>query len=97
MRGWMPPRAPTCAAASDNGGGAGLAPRSPSTTSRLPMSLPAVFPDPDPRPQPPEEPGPNECCGSGCPLCVLDLYSDELQRYRAALVAWQQRHPEATD
>lgn len=45
----------------------------------------------------PEEPGPNECCGSGCPLCVLDLYSDELQRYRAALAAWKQRHPEATD
>lgn len=42
-------------------------------------------------------PGPNECCGSGCPLCVLDLYSDELQRYRAALAAWNQRHPEATD
>ena len=51
----------------------------------------------DPRPLPPEEPGPNECCGSGCPLCVLDLYSDELRRYREALVAWKQRHPEAID
>jgi hypothetical protein len=28
-------------------------------------------------------------------LCVLDLYSDELQRYRAALAAWQVRHPDA--
>lgn len=72
-------------------------PRPPFITSRPPMSLPAAFPDPDPRPQPPEEPGPNECCGSGCPLCVLDLYSDELQRYRAALAAWQVRHPDTTD
>ncbi|WP_164087317.1 oxidoreductase-like domain-containing protein [Stenotrophomonas maltophilia] len=52
-------------------------------------------PDPDPRPLPPQEPGPNECCGSGCPLCVLDLYADELQRYRKALAEWQARHPEA--
>ncbi|MDR6093832.1 MULTISPECIES: oxidoreductase-like domain-containing protein [Stenotrophomonas] len=51
--------------------------------------------DPDPRPIPPEAPGPNECCGSGCPLCVLDLYSEELQRYRQALAAWLLRHPEA--
>lgn len=25
-----------------------------------------------------EEFGLNECCGSGCLLCVLDLYVDEL-------------------
>ena len=48
----------------------------------------------DPRPEPPEEPGPNECCGSGCPLCVLDLYSEELQRYREALAAWRGRNPD---
>jgi hypothetical protein len=66
----------------------------PPTPSCLPMSQPAAPPT-DPRPQPPEEPGPNECCGSGCPLCVLDLYSDELQRYRAALAAWMLRHPDA--
>ena len=46
---------------------------------------------------PPEEPGPNECCGSGCPLCVLDLYADELARYRQALAEWRQRHPQAED
>lgn len=51
----------------------------------------------DPRPTPPEEPGPNECCGSGCPLCVLDLYSEELTRYRQALEAWKQRNPEAAE
>ena len=59
------------------------------------MPDPALPADADPRPLPPEEPGPNECCGSGCPLCVLDLYSEELQRYRAALAAWKLRHPEA--
>nr|WP_219626122.1 oxidoreductase-like domain-containing protein [Stenotrophomonas maltophilia] len=62
-------------------------PRSPFPTVSVP--------DPDPRPLPPEEPGPNECCGSGCPLCVLDLYADELQRYRKALAEWQARHPDA--
>lgn len=49
----------------------------------------------DPRPLPPEEPGPNECCGSGCPLCVLDLYAEELQRYRKALADWKARHSDA--
>ncbi len=44
---------------------------------------------------PPEAPGPNECCGSGCPLCVLDLYSDELAQYRKRLEEWKLRHPEA--
>ncbi|WP_102944426.1 oxidoreductase-like domain-containing protein [Stenotrophomonas sp. VV52] len=61
----------------------------------MPVPLPTSAADPDPRPIAPEEPGPNECCGSGCPLCVLDLYSDELQRYRIALAAWRLRHPEA--
>lgn len=48
----------------------------------------------DPRPQPPEAPGPNECCESGCPLCVLDLYSEELRNYRERLAQWQLRHPD---
>jgi len=26
-------------------------------------------------------------------LCVLDVYADELARYRQALAQWQQRHP----
>ena len=49
--------------------------------------------DDDPMPQPPEEPAPNECCGSGCPLCVLDLYAEELAHYRTQLAAWKLRHP----
>ncbi len=57
------------------------------------MSDEIPVPD-DPPPLPPAEPGPNECCGSGCPLCVHDLYSEELARYRTALAAWRQRHPE---
>ncbi|MCE4358077.1 oxidoreductase-like domain-containing protein [Xanthomonas hortorum] len=47
----------------------------------------------DPRPQPPLAPAPNECCESGCPLCVHDLYAEELARYRQALAAWQARQP----
>ncbi len=62
--------------------------------NELPVQAPAM-PDPDPRPQPPEAPGPNECCGSGCPLCVLDMYTDELLVYRQKLAEWTARHPEA--
>ncbi|MCS3809052.1 hypothetical protein FHY19_002077 [Xanthomonas arboricola] len=45
----------------------------------------------DPRPQPPQAPAPNECCESGCPLCVHDLYAEEMTRYRQALAAWEAR------
>ncbi|MEB1528905.1 oxidoreductase-like domain-containing protein [Xanthomonas sp. 1678] len=57
-----------------------------------PASDPAMA---DPRPQPPEPPAPGDCCNSGCPLCVHDLYNEELERYRQALAAWRLRHPEA--
>jgi hypothetical protein len=46
-------------------------------------------------PQPPHRPAPDACCGSGCALCVFDLYELELDRYRQALGAWRERHPEA--
>ncbi|XLZ69812.1 oxidoreductase-like domain-containing protein [Massilia sp. SR12] len=39
---------------------------------------------PDPKPQPPAEPGPDDCCHSGCTWCVLDLYYDDLERYSPA-------------
>ncbi|CEJ41964.1 oxidoreductase-like domain-containing protein [Xanthomonas campestris pv. olitorii] len=48
---------------------------------------------PDPRPIAPQPPAPNECCESGCPLCVHDLYAEELTRYRQALAAWEARQP----
>ncbi|HZW12548.1 MAG TPA: oxidoreductase-like domain-containing protein [Noviherbaspirillum sp.] len=47
--------------------------------------------DNDPAPIPPIAPGDNECCNSGCDPCVLDLYAAELERYRAALRAWEER------
>ena len=52
----------------------------------------------DPRPQPPVEPQLEDCCGSGCVVCVLDLYEEAMNRYRIALTAWQQRQgsPEAS-
>ena len=49
----------------------------------------------DPRPLPPREPAPEECCGGGCEPCVYDRYNDALERYRDALQAWLQRHPDA--
>jgi len=42
-------------------------------------------------PQPPAE---GDCCHSGCSFCVEDMYQDELERYRAALKAWRERHPD---
>lgn len=51
--------------------------------------------DDDPAPLPPEKPLPNECCESGCPLCVYDLYADALEDYRRALAQWNVRHPQA--
>ena len=56
------------------------------------MPLP---PDHDPRPQPPDKPLPQECCESGCPICVYDLYAEALEGYRQALAAWRLRHPDA--
>ncbi|KAL3158427.1 hypothetical protein ABBQ38_010661 [Trebouxia sp. C0009 RCD-2024] len=30
----------------------------------------------------PQEPGPEDCCQSGCSLCVWDMYRDNLHDYR---------------
>lgn len=49
--------------------------------------------DADPRPLPPDKPLPQECCESGCPVCVYDLYTEALEGYRVALAAWRARHP----
>lgn len=32
---------------------------------------------------------PTDCCGSGCPVCVLDIYEQEMKRYRRQLAAWE--------
>jgi len=52
-----------------------------------------MSPEPDPRPTPPTEPALEECCKAGCEPCVFDRYYDALERYRAALDAWLERHP----
>lgn len=61
------------------------------------MIHPLSCPDPDPRPQPPERPLPSDCCDSGCPVCVHDLYAEEVRAYAKALAAWEQRHAGASD
>ena len=45
----------------------------------------------DPRPIPPVQPTADDCCHGGCTPCVFDLYDDELERYEAALRAWEAR------
>ena len=47
----------------------------------------------DPTPQAPEKPDPGDCCGGGCVTCVYDAYETVLERYEAALAAWQARQP----
>jgi hypothetical protein len=54
-----------------------------------------VPPLPDPRPLPPIEPALEDCCGSGCPNCIFDVYQMLLANYKEALAAWEARHPEA--
>ena len=44
---------------------------------------------PPPRPEPPEKPLPTDCCGGGCPVCVLDIYERELAEYEQSLAAWK--------
>ncbi|WP_084688055.1 oxidoreductase-like domain-containing protein [Paraburkholderia oxyphila] len=54
------------------------------------MSLPPR-PEDDPRPLPPERPSNEDCCQSGCSPCIFDLYDEEVDRWRAALTAWETR------
>jgi hypothetical protein len=54
----------------------------------------APDPDPDPRPAAPREPELEDCCGTGCVMCVFDAYQIAFENYQAALLAWQARHPD---
>ncbi|MDB5959317.1 MAG: hypothetical protein JWP59_611 [Massilia sp.] len=49
-------------------------------------------PPDDPCPQPPLEPQLEDCCGSGCVVCVFDVYQMARERYLVRLAAWQARH-----
>jgi hypothetical protein len=49
----------------------------------------------DPRPLPPREPELEDCCGTGCVMCVFDVYQIAREQYELALAAWLQRHPDA--
>jgi hypothetical protein len=49
----------------------------------------------DPIPARPIEPDAADCCGEGCVRCIFDLHEQAMERYRQALAAWQQRHPDA--
>jgi hypothetical protein len=53
--------------------------------------------DPDPRPEAPKEPELEDCCGTGCVVCVFDVYQFALENYERALKAWEARHPELAD
>lgn len=62
---------------------------------RVPLPpAPGALPADDPPPVPPDKPSPAECCESGCPICVYDLYAQAMDEYRQALAAWRLRHPD---
>ncbi|WAC74126.1 hypothetical protein OU995_05190 [Roseateles sp. SL47] len=65
-----------------------IAPESPSP---LPDGRPV---DADPMPVPPPQPDFDACCGNGCDPCIFDLHDLEMDRYRQALRAWRERHPD---
>ncbi len=46
---------------------------------------------PDPRPLPPKEPELEDCCGTGCVMCVFDVYQLALENYERQLAAWEAR------
>ena len=51
------------------------------------MSAPSDLP---PKPEPPD---PGDCCGSGCPRCVLDIYDEQLRAWEEAVAALRAQAP----
>lgn len=51
--------------------------------------------DQDPRPVQPPRPDASDCCGGGCNPCVFEYYENEMDLYRAELLAWEERQAQA--
>ena len=51
--------------------------------------------EPPELPPKPEPPDPGDCCGSGCPRCVLDVYDEQLAAWKAAVAALEQAAADA--
>jgi hypothetical protein len=66
-----------------------------SDTQPAPAPAPVPVAADDPRPEPPPEPALEDCCGTGCVVCVFDVYEFAVENYERALAAWQARHPDA--
>jgi len=60
----------------------------------MPDPSPAI-PEDDAMPVPPPPPDIDMCCGNGCDPCIFDLHDLAMDKYRQALRAWKQRHPDA--
>jgi len=50
-----------------------------------------------PLPPKPEAPNPQDCCESGCTLCVYTVYDEELARWREAVKAASQSPVQSAD
>ncbi|WP_293371365.1 oxidoreductase-like domain-containing protein [Nevskia sp.] len=48
-------------------------------------------------PPKPEPPNPQDCCESGCTLCVYTVYDEELARWREAVKAANQSPVQPAD
>jgi len=42
-------------------------------------------------PSPPEEPSPDDCCGSGCATCVWDVYDQQVAQYKKEYEEYMQK------
>lgn len=47
----------------------------------------------DKLPPPPRKPDPDECCGSGCIPCILEVYEDELDAWKKRVAAIRAGRP----
>ncbi|WP_036175362.1 oxidoreductase-like domain-containing protein [Massilia sp. 9096] len=62
-------------------------------SAAVPSPSPSSTLEDDPRPLAPKEPALEDCCGTGCTICVFDTYQMALGNHERALAAWEARHP----